>query len=119
MLHAISTVVIVLIALGIYYRKRTSVHYPIMLTAFALDIGMVLYIEIKRHAVKQVIDMTPGPLLWFHIVVSTVVLLLYFVQFYFGWRLKSGKSTSKALHRNTGITFCVLRMINYVTSYII
>ena len=93
-------------------------HYPLMLTAFALDIGMVLYIELAREAIKTATS-GPPPLLMFHILISCLVIVCYLVQFYLGWRLYTGKSTSSRAHLATGILFCVLRLTNYVTSFMI
>ena len=117
-LNILSTLVLLIIAGGIIKRRTARIHYPLMLTAFALDIGMVLYIELAREAVKTATS-GPPPLLMFHIVISCLVIICYLVQFYLGWRLISGRSTSSRSHLITGILFCILRLTNYVTSYMI
>ncbi len=115
MLLGLSTFVIVLIAIGIAQRKNTKVHYPIMVTAFLLDLGMVLYIEITREAIKTVGSSVSG-FVWFHATISTIVLVLYIVQFCIGRSIMKGNVVKKSTHRNIGILFVVLRLTNYFTS---
>ena len=117
-LNILSTGVLVLIAAGIFKRKTASWHWPLMGLAFALDMGMVLYIEITREAIKATVS-GPPPMLMFHIIVSSLVIVLYLVQFYLGVQLLTGKAVSPASHRNVGITFIILRCINYITSFVI
>ena len=117
-LNILSTLVLFIIAAGIMRRRTPKVHYPLMLTAFTLDIGMVLYIELAREAVKTAMS-GPPPLLMFHIVVSCLVIVCYLTQFFLGWRLLKGKSTNRRAHLITAILFCVLRLTNYVTSFMI
>lgn len=117
-LNILSTVVLVLIAAGIIKRRTVSLHWPLMLSAFLLDMGMVLYIELTREAVKTTIS-GPPPMLMFHIIVSSLVLVLYLVQFSLGYRLLTRKVLNSNFHLRVGITFVVLRLVNYITSYII
>ena len=118
MLHAISTVVLLLIAAGVYYRKQTRVHLRLMLTAFVIDVSLVVYIEITRHAVEKVLHHT-GLLLWFHVVVSVAVLIAYVAQIQLGRQILNGFVASRARHFKLGLTFCALRLINYITSFMI
>ena len=69
----------------------------LMIAAFATDVLLVLYIEITRHAVETVVT-TVRPLIWFHAGISLAV------------RVK---------HRYLGFTFCVLRSLNYITSFMV
>jgi hypothetical protein len=85
-----------------------------MLTAFTADIGMVLYIELTRDAIKTSLH-PPHPFVTFHVIVSVLVVLAYFIQIFFGFRLwKTG--TWRKSHRSTGMAFIVLRLVNFVTS---
>ncbi|MHB1327966.1 MAG: hypothetical protein ACYC2K_07165 [Gemmatimonadales bacterium] len=118
-LHLLSTVVLVLVGAGLYYRKRPRVHLGLMLAALAVDLGLVLYIEITRSAIETVRTAPLGPVLTFHIVASVLVLVIYLIQLGLGVRkLRHGMSSHLA-HRYLGITFVVLRVANYATSYMI
>ena len=121
LLHVISTLVLLLIAAGVATRKRTRLHLKLMTAAFILDVLLVLYIELTRHAVERAAapDKHFTPLLWFHIAVSVGVLVAYVWQIQLGRRLLQGVVASRGLHLRLGITFCTLRLLNYVTSFMI
>src|SRR6185369_11339318 len=97
MLHLLSTLVLVLIAAGIACRKRLRVHLALMISAFAMDLGLVIYIEATRHAVEKVVHHT-GWLLWFHVLVSVAVLCAYVCQIQLGRRILAGFVASRQLH---------------------
>ncbi len=120
MTYAISTVALVLIFAGLVCLRfrRLGCHAACMVTAFVLDVGLVLYIELSRGAVDRVAH-SISPLLWFHVAISTAALLLYVVQGYLGYRLYRGLAVSTMSHRWVGITFLVLRLGNYVTSFMV
>lgn len=117
MLHVLSTIVILVLATGIWMRKRSVTwHWRLMIAAFILDIGLVLYIEITRHAIETVAGEI-SPLIWFHAAVSTAVLVLYFVMFALGRKIIVSGNRFRLTHRNVALAFCACRGINYVTSY--
>jgi len=118
MLHLLSTLVLFLVVGGVLTRKTPAIHLRFMVTAFLVDLGLVLYIEITRHAVEKVATQT-GALLWFHATVSLLVLAAYVGQIVLGRRLLAGAATSRQVHILTGISFCVLRLMNYVTSFML
>lgn len=117
MLHTLSTFVIVLLVTGIFLRKRHNAwHWRLMITAFVIDVAIVLYIELTRHAVETVLSEV-SPLIWFHAAVSLAVIALYLVMFALGRKLIVGQNKLRLTHRNVAIAFCACRGINYVTSY--
>ena len=118
MLHTVSTLVLLLIAAGIYFRKQTWIHLRLMLTAFVIDLSLVVYIEATRHVVEKVSHHT-GLLLWFHVLVSLAVLIAYVAQIQLGRRILNGSVASRGLHLKLGLTFCTLRLVNYITSFMI
>jgi len=134
MLHVISTLILFILAAGIYFRRRPEIHLKLMTGAFVIDLALVLYIELTRQAVKSVVTQVK-PLTWFHAAISLSVVVLYVVQLVLGRRLLAARSASLAtstgpistgdsahtrnLHRNLGMTFCVLRVLNYVTAFMI
>ena len=114
MLHAASTGVLVLIAAGLWFRKRNPVaHLRLMLAALTADVVLVLYIEISRRAVEKVVTHV-RPLLWFHAGVSVAVLVCYVLMIVLGRPMLAGRYETRALHRNMGIAFVALRLVNYL-----
>jgi hypothetical protein len=124
--------VVILIAAGIYNRRRRSLHMSMMITAFVVDLALVLYIELTRKAVATVVGGV-RPFLWFHAGVSVITLVLYVVMITLGRKLYVSSALAGAVggggsvvfdsaarvrywHRNLGIAFCVVRGLNYITS---
>lgn len=119
MLHAASTVVLLLVATGLYFRqRRPEWHLKFMISAFVVDLLLVVYIEVTRHAVETVVSQV-RPLLWVHAAISLAVLVCYVVMIGLGRRLLAGQVATRATHRTVGFTFCGLRVLNYVTSFMV
>jgi hypothetical protein len=117
MLSILSTLVLLLIFCGILNARRPKVHIPIMTTAFLIDLGLVLYIELNREAVNQALS--AQGLLLFHIIVSALVLLLYIILIVVGIKLVKKVPGQLLWHRRLAYVFIVGRLINYVTSFYI
>ena len=118
MLHGISTLALILIFAGVYFRKKRALHMSLLLSAFVIDVLLVLYIELTRHAVEKVVS-NSGPLLWFHVFVSVVALGLYVFQVRLGYLLYRGIQASRGLHIKCGMAFILFRVMNYITSFMV
>lgn len=145
MLHLISTLVLLILGAGVYYRRKQEVHKILMVTAFALDVSLLLYIELTRSAVATVAS-GPKSIVWIHAAISLVVLGLYIVQLGLGRKLlinlafapassvsQTSSATSQSLtsgatwnddstrklHRNLGIAFLTFRVLNYATAFLL
>ena len=119
MLHILSTLVLLILAAGFWLRKRrNAVHIRLMIAAFLIDLMLVVYIEISRHAVQKVVAST-RPLVWFHAGVSVLVLVCYVIMIQLGRGVLAGHPRARDWHRRMGLTFVVLRGLNYVTSYLV
>jgi uncharacterized membrane protein YozB (DUF420 family) len=114
-----STAALVFVAAGLLLRRRRPEwHLKLMMAAFAIDLGLVVYIEATRRAVEKV-AFEGHALLWFHAAVSVGVVVCYAAMIGLGRRLLVGEATVRHLHRNLGVLFCVLRLLNYVTSFLV
>ena len=123
MTHWISTLVLVVLAYGLWQRHNPMRHIPAMLTAFATDLTLVVYIETSRHAVEQVASdaFHPGAhaLLLFHATISLITVLLYAVMTFTGFKVVTEQREYLVLHRRLAKVFIVLRLVNYVTSFMV
>lgn len=115
MLHIVSSIVLVMVAAGLYFRRKTVVHMRFMVAAFLLDLALVLYIEMTRHAVEKVASHV-RPLVYVHAAISLGVLIAYVIMILLGRRVLKGKRASRSTHRHLGMAFVVLRVLNYVTA---
>jgi hypothetical protein len=119
MLHVISTLVLMIVAVGFWLRRRrNAIHIRLMILAFFIDLFLLLYIEYSRHAVQKV-AVSARPVVWFHAAVSVMVLLCYAAMIQLGRGVLAGHSTARKRHQMLAIVFVVLRSLNYVTSYLI
>lgn len=123
MLIAISTLAVLLILVGWKYKTHRTVHIPAMSLAFLIDLGLLLYIELNRQAIatlqKNMSSGADEALLYFHVAVSAIMLILYFVQIGTGIRLAKGREVSRVFHRNAAMGFLACRLLNYVTSFFV
>ncbi len=94
-----------------------------MITAFTLDLSLVLSIEIRRQAIERVL-VNHSSFVWFHVSVSILVLVLYIVLAWSGSKMSKikspeelNKSLVRNIHRVASIIFVLLRLTNYVTSF--
>lgn len=123
MLIAVSTIVLILIGLGLKFRYRPKVHIPLMMGAFLLDLVLLLYIEFSRHAIaefqQELTTPVHGGLLFFHVGVSLLTLIFYLIQIVTGIMLVQGQTSRRAWHRMVSYAFVVCRLANYVTSFMV
>jgi hypothetical protein len=119
MLHLISTLVLVIVAVGFWLRRRrNAIHIRLMISAFLIDLCLLVYIEYSRQAVQKVVAST-RPVVWFHATVSVVVLLCYVSMIHLGRGVLAGNPTARKRHQRLGIVFVILRSLNYITSYLV
>jgi hypothetical protein len=124
LLYTFSSFVLILITLGILYRRHWSLHRYLMLTAFFIDVSIVIVVELNRQALEHVLWETQTNFVYFHILVSLVTLVLYFFLFISGSKMlnmKMGKIPFKHnhlyMHRAQAGLFVLMRIINYITSF--
>lgn len=111
--------VVALILAGLLFRgRRRALHLGLMIAAFAVDLGLLLYIETTRHAAEKVVGRFQ-PLLWFHAGVSLVVLVCYLAMLSLGFRMVRGEMRLRRWHRVLAVTFVICRGLNYVTSFLV
>ena len=116
-LKVLSILVCVLLVVGVLNRRNRRVHIPLMLSAFLTDLGMVLYLEIRRHVIESIPGRPMTPLLIIHISISTIVLVLYGLQIYTG--IQNAKGRRSPWHAKVGAGFLLLRFGNLITSFMI
>ena len=119
MLHILSSIVLCFIVAGLWARRhRPHLHVRFMTAAFISDLLLVLYIEGTRHAVEKVVG-SGTSLIWFHATISLMVLVAYVAQIALGRRMLAGIRASRRVHVVLGVTFVSLRLVNYVTSFLV
>ncbi len=120
MLILVSSFVVCLITVGIVFHRKLEVHIPIMLSAFVIDVALVLIIELQRHAVEKVIGEvvapSPSAFVIFHACVSLLVILCYIALGITGAKTIIDRSKLPT-HKAIAMVFIILRLTNYITSF--
>jgi hypothetical protein len=99
----VATLAYVLLLLGLLARRRRRVHVPLVVSGILLDVGLVLSLQLERHAVQTAFSFSLGLLAQIHIGLSTVALILYFPVAFLGIRILLGHSSSRTLHRRLAL----------------
>lgn len=123
MFYYVSSFVIILITIGLIYRRNRKIHIAIMATAFLIDLSLVLIIEFQRQAIENVIT-NSNAFVWFHVIVSVLVLVLYIVLALTGSKMNKIPSNTAfyqskltKIHKYSSFLFIACRLTNYVTSF--
>ncbi len=115
--HGASFLAIVLVAAAILQRYRFRRHVAFILAAFAVDLGLVLAIELNRNAVKTVVA-GGAAVLYVHVTLAVFVLALYVHQIWCGWALHRGGKRRRS-HRAGALAFVVCRLLVFATAFLV
>ena len=115
--HALSVAAIVLVLAAVVNRRSPRRHIPLILAAFAIDLGLVLAIELNRSAVKTVIAGGPA-ILYIHVTLAVSVLALYAHQIWCGISLAKRGERRKS-HRAGAYLFVVCRLLVFATAFLV
>ncbi|HVR74899.1 MAG TPA: hypothetical protein VMT52_11225 [Planctomycetota bacterium] len=120
-------IALIVLPIGLAYRRRPGVHIPIMLSAFAVDVVNVILVEVvaRMHssgagAVEQGVRAFTGGeasfIQQFHIAVSVLCILGYVVAVVTGLKLHR-RGILRRTHRANAAVFLLTRLLSYVTSF--
>lgn len=113
-----SFLVMSLLYVGVYLRKKRSVHIRIQSTAIVWDILLILQIEMARGAIlKASKAMTNAMLLNIHVAIAVSTVLLYFTMIYTGRQFLKGNNPIRFKHKVLGWTTLTMRTLTFITSF--
>lgn len=115
-----STLILLLMYVGVYYRQFPTRHVKIMGTTIVWDILLILQIELTRGAiVKAGKSMINPTFLTVHIAIAVLTVLLYFGLIYTGRKMLAKDYGVHKLHRLMGRLAVFCRTFTYVSSYFV
>jgi hypothetical protein len=115
-----STIILMLMYIGIYYRQFPTRHVKIMATTIAWDLILILQIELSRGAIKKAADAIINPtFLTIHISIAVTTVFLYFGMIYTGRKMLQKDYSVHKLHRLMGRTAVLFRTMTYITSFFV
>lgn len=121
MFKILSPISVILIALGLVFRRDNSKHIPLMLSAFTVDFILLIWIEFANHAVEKVVDEVQSTSMngftIFHASISTVVLVLYGLLIYTGTKVLKDREKVIKLHKILAYLFIIFKLTNFITAF--
>lgn len=101
---------------GLMLRSERQIHIRLMAAAIALDVGLVLTLEIQRSAVETVMRLGLTPWQMVHVSSSLAAVLLYGPVAYLGWRraLNLASPQQRKLHYDLGRITFALRTVGFL-----
>jgi len=115
-----STIIVLLMVIGISLRRDRKKHVPMMLLVIFWDIFLVLQIELTRSAIEKASSVATNSLILnIHVALAITTVILYFFMLYSGRRMLKGDLSIKPTHLRVGLITFVLRIATYITSYFV
>lgn len=113
-----SSIIILILCIGLYFRKDRKKHPKIMTTAVIWDVLLILQIELSRGAIDQAMEVQKqSQILSVHILLAVSTVLLYFALIFTGRKILKGQGKLMAKHRLMGRAAFILRILTYITSF--
>jgi uncharacterized protein (TIGR03382 family) len=116
----LATVAFALLVLGWTQRRRRNRHVPLVLAGIAIDLAMVVYLEVTRDVVEKVAGAethVPYPALrWAHIATSSIAVVLYLPTLWYGFRMMRDATdpVTRKRHAAVATLALVFRAIGFV-----
>jgi hypothetical protein len=113
-----NTMIILLIYLGVFFRRKRKIHVKLMIFSIIWDVLLIFQIEFYRHAINKTLKAFTNPLILnIHILLAISSVIMYGVMIYTGRKLLAGDKLVRIKHKRAGYTTLVLRTLTYITSY--
>lgn len=109
---------LMLLVLGLALRRDRTKHPPIMVTAFVLDLVLVLYLELTRGAIDRATQLV-SQLLTVHVSFAVSALVLNIALLVTGYRIYTGKAAGFTTHRRLACAFMACRVATFLTAFVI
>lgn len=104
--------------IGVYFRRKRSVHIKVMATSIIWDILLILQIELTRGAINKASKAVSNPMILnIHVSFAVLTVLFYFAMIYTGRKLVKGNNEIKPVHKKLGWTTLTLRILTFITSF--
>ncbi len=113
-----STVIVIIMFVGLYWRRNRKKHVPAMLTVIIWDILLVLQIELNRGAVAKAVKVVSNRMILnIHVGLALSTVLIYFAMLYTGGKVLKNNLSYRKKHKWLGLLTVTLRLLTYMTSF--
>lgn len=123
--NILNCLVFAVIIVGVALHHKRDLHAKMMLTAFVLDLALLLAVELSNSAVAQAFrnvadagDRTAMTVI--HVAFAVGGLVMWFVQIWSGRKIwKEGRMELLPRHARGAKLFMLLRLGNVVTAFMV
>lgn len=121
----LATLAFVLIVAGWTQRRRRDRHVPLVLAGIAIDLTLVVFLEVTRGVVEKVAGAAPHDpfptMRWLHIASSSAAVVLYLPTLWFGFRMLRGADDAATRKRHAAVATLALvaRSVGFVCMWVV
>lgn len=113
-----SLAIVVLMLVGIYFRRQRKRHIKIMSFAMIWDVILILQIELSRSAILKASQAVKNTMLLnIHVSFAVSTVIFYAFMVYTGRKLLNGDNSIRPRHKMLGWTTLFLRILTFITSF--
>lgn len=113
-----SLAIVVLMLVGIYFRRQRKRHIKIMSFAMIWDVILILQIELSRSAILKASQAVKNTMLLnIHVSIAVSTVIFYAFMVYTGRKLLNGDNSIRPRHKMLGWTTLFLRILTFITSF--
>jgi hypothetical protein len=113
-----SLAIVVLMLVGIYFRRQRKRHIKIMSFAMIWDVILILQIELSRSAILKASEAVKNTMLLnIHVSFAVSTVIFYAFMVYTGRKLLNGDNSIRPRHKMLGWTTLFLRILTFITSF--
>lgn len=113
-----SLCIVILMIVGIYFRRQRQRHIKIMSFTMIWDIILILQVELSRSAILKASKAVDNPMILnIHVAIAVSTVVLYGFMVYTGRALLSGNTQIRSKHRILGYSTFLMRVLVFVTSF--
>lgn len=110
--------IVLIMLVGIIFRRRRQLHVKIMSIAMVWDVILILQIELSRSAILKASNAMSNALaLNIHVSIAISTVILYAFMIYTGRKLLKGDTQIRPIHKRLGWTTFTMRILTFVTSF--
>lgn len=110
--------ILLLMFVGIYFRRQRLRHIRIMSAAMIWDVLLILQIELSRSAIMKASGALHNPkALNIHVGIAVTTVLLYVCMIYTGRKMLKGQAHFRPKHRILGYSTLFMRILTFITSF--
>jgi len=110
--------IVLLILIGIGFRRERKKHIRLMSVAMIWDILLILQIEMSRSAILKASKVVANPLMLnIHVAIALSTVLLYGCMVYTGRKLIENRQNMRMKHKALGYITASMRILTFITSF--